>query len=68
MSAYRVKPGEAFYIYSMGKRLRVVAYAMTNDDANAYMEQHTEAAVVACFGGGLILMADKHDRGERDAT
>lgn len=65
MSAYRMKPGEAFYIYSMGKRLRVIAYAMTDEDANAYMERDDAAAVVAVFGGGLILLANKYDQGEK---
>jgi hypothetical protein len=62
VSAYKTDETEHFYIYSMGKRLRVIAYALSVADANFYMEKHDEAAVVACFGE-LVLMADKHDKG-----
>lgn len=62
MSAYKLAAYQHFYIFSMGKRLRVIAYALSEDDANAYMAKHDEAAVVAVFGQ-LILLADRHDRG-----
>ena len=53
---------EHLYVRSMGKALRLMAIADTDDDANRYMMRNDRAAVVACFGP-LILMADKHDNG-----
>lgn len=53
---------QTLYVRSMGKALRVLAIADNDKEANAYMERHDEAAVIAEFGP-LILMADKYDKG-----
>jgi hypothetical protein len=62
--AHKLKPEETLYVRSMGKALRVLAVFDNDAAANAYMEKHDEAAVVACFGP-LILLADKHDHGTK---
>lgn len=61
---YKSKPGEQLHIYSMGKRLRVIAIANDTDEANRFMAEHDEAAVIACLGP-FILLANKYDQGER---
>jgi hypothetical protein len=53
---------ENLYVRSMGKLLRVVAMFDNDDDANKYMENHDETAVVACFGS-FVLLANKYDKG-----
>lgn len=53
---------EELYIYSMNKRLKIIAIADDVESANSYMEKHDNAAVIACFGP-FILMADKYDKG-----
>jgi len=62
----RVGATEHLYIRSMGKALRVVAVAATDDEANADMERHPTWAVVACFPGRIYL-ADRYDPGVRIA-
>lgn len=41
---------EQLWIFSMGKRFRVRAITNTVDEANRFMERHTETALIACFG------------------
>ena len=55
---------EHFYIRSMGKALRVTAMFTSDDAANRHMERPgNNDAVVAVFKNGLVLLADKGDRG-----
>ena len=55
---------EHFYCRSMGKLLRVVAIADSDEAANDYVSRHDNAAVIACMGR-FVLMADKWDKGEQ---
>lgn len=58
-----IKPGKVdLYVRSMGKVLKVTAIALNTEIANAYMEKHQEAAMVAEVGD-LILLADQYDPG-----
>jgi hypothetical protein len=41
---------EQLWLYSMGKRFRVRAITDSVDEANGFMERHTETALIACFG------------------
>lgn len=60
---HRAKPEEQILLRSMGKSLRILAIATTDDEANDYMRRHDNAAVVACFGP-FVFMADKYDQGK----
>lgn len=53
------KSGENLYVYSMGKRFRVLGIFDTDADANAYCGRHDEAAVIACFGP-FVVVANKY--------
>lgn len=44
------RENDELWIYSMGKRFRVRAIFTTADDANAFMEKHSDATLIACFG------------------
>lgn len=55
---------DKLWVYSMGKRFLVRAVTDTTEEANAYMEQHPETALIACFGP-LNIIANKYE-GERD--
>lgn len=55
----KAKQTEEVWIYSMGKRFRLMAVADSDDEANRYMAAHDEAAVIACLGG-LVFMASKY--------
>jgi hypothetical protein len=59
------------YVRSMGKLLKVEAVfkdtSWGTEHANALMAKHSELAVVAATEG-LILLADKHDQGSKEAT
>lgn len=63
----RLDDNEVLYIRAMGKALRVVAIAHSDDEANAFMEKHMpRTGVVACFGKGeryRVYMADMNDMG-----
>ena len=50
-------------IYSMGKRFRVTAIFTSENDANAYMEKHEEAALIAEHKPFLFI-ASKYDDGK----
>ena len=58
---------ESLYIHDMGKAFRVTAIFSDTDEANRYMEEHTGQSVIACLGP-FILLADKHDDGQRLLT
>lgn len=60
------KPDETIWFHSMGKRFRIVAIFTTDADANAFMERHNDAALIAEFGPFRIL-ANKY-AGVRDAV
>ena len=61
---YTFKETHNVYIRSMGKLLRITAIAVGDDAANAYMETHDSAAMIAeC--GPFIFMADKYDPGTK---
>lgn len=57
-----VAKSEKLYVYSMGKRLRVLAVFDNDASANEYMGRNDRAAVVACFGP-FVFLADKYDNG-----
>lgn len=60
--------GLTLYVRSMGKALRVEAWFPDTEDgateANRMMAIHEELAVVAATDG-LILLANKYDRGTK---
>ena len=39
----------------MGKRFRVRAIATTDDEANAFMNNHSDTGTIACFGPFVII-------------
>lgn len=47
---HQARAGEHLWIYSMGKRFRVRAVTTTVDEANDFMENHRDTALIACFG------------------
>jgi hypothetical protein len=54
--------GKQLYIRSMGKALRVVAIAESDEEANRVCARTDAWAVVATLGS-LVLIADKYDPG-----
>lgn len=54
--------GVDFYVRSMGKLLKVVAFFDSKDEANDYMLKHDNAALVA-EAQGIYFLAEKYDRG-----
>ena len=54
------KPHEHLWVFSMGKRFRVLAIFSDVDAANTYCARHDEAAVIACYGP-FIIVANKHE-------
>ena len=58
----RLTDTEHLYVRSMGKALRVTVIATSEDEANAYMRTHHDAACIAEFGL-FIFLADKYDPG-----
>ena len=48
------------YVTSMGRTFEVLAIADTIDEANAYMEKNSKAAVFVCMGP-LVILADVHE-------
>ena len=44
------KPHEELWVFSMGKRFMVRAISDSESEANKYMENHTDTALIACFG------------------
>ena len=60
MSAHTAKDGENLYVYSMGKRFRVIGIFDTDTAANTYCAKHDAAAVIACFGP-FIIVANKYE-------
>ena len=52
---HSAKDSEIVWVYSMGKRFQVRAITTTVDEANKFMEQHTETALIACFGEFNII-------------
>ncbi|MFO1038421.1 MAG: hypothetical protein U1E45_16410 [Geminicoccaceae bacterium] len=54
--------GEAPFVHTMGKAIRVIDMFPTDDEVNAYMATHPEAALLAIIGG-MRLLAEKHDHG-----
>lgn len=43
----------------MGKKFRIRAVADTVDEANEYMERHSDAALIACIGK-LCMIANQY--------
>lgn len=54
---------ETLYIRSMGKALRVTAIFTSADAANAHMARPGNNDAVVAEVNGLVLLADKGDRG-----
>lgn len=52
---HQAKPDEMFWTYSMGKRFRVRAIATTDNEANAFMNNHSDTGTIACFGPFVII-------------
>ena len=50
------------YVRSMGKALRITAIFHMADEANAYLDKHTDEAVIAVIGD-YILIANVYDKG-----
>lgn len=53
------KTHEDVWVLSMGKRFRIRAITDSVHEANAYMERHTEAALIACIGD-LCIIANQY--------
>ena len=47
---HAAKPDEHLWVTSMGKKFRVRAITDTVDEANDFMESHTDTALIACYG------------------
>ena len=62
---YLHKPDEYLMVRSMGRTFRVTAIFDNDDEANKYMEQHTDQAVIACFGP-LVIIAQVYAGVEAD--
>lgn len=54
----------SLYFHVMGRAVKVVALADTDNAANAHMTATPGASVIHCHSG-LVIMADKADEGER---
>jgi hypothetical protein len=54
--------GASLYHHVMGRAFRVVAVADTEAEANEHMERTPGASVIDCYAG-LVIMADKEDKG-----
>lgn len=48
------------WAYSMCKRFRIRAITTTDDEANDFMANHQETALIACFGPFNII-ANKYE-------
>lgn len=46
---------EEVWVHSMGKRFMIRAITDSVDEANAFMEKHSETALIACFGPFNII-------------
>ena len=60
---HKAKQHERLVVYSMGKQFVVTAIADRADEANSYMANHKDEAVIACIGP-LIIIANTYS-GER---
>lgn len=49
------KKDEQLWVCSMGKRFAVRAITDNDGEANAFMERHTDTALIACFGPFCII-------------
>jgi hypothetical protein len=56
--------GASLYHHTMGRAFKVVALADTDDEANTHMERNPGASVID-YHEGLVIMADKEDKGRR---
>lgn len=54
--------GVGFYVHYLERYFRVLAVATTVEDANLYVQQNPEAALLVSLGP-LCMMANKNDRG-----
>lgn len=54
----------SLYFHTMGRAVKVVALADTDNAANAHMTETPGASVIHCHGG-LVIMADKSDEGRK---
>jgi hypothetical protein len=59
-SQHIAKAEEHLWVYSMGKRFRVMGIFEGDAGANAYCEKHDSAAVIACFGT-FVIVANKYE-------
>lgn len=55
-----IENGIKLYCKSMGKVFRVYEICESDDEANAYMEKHDDAAVIACDTRGRVYLACKY--------
>lgn len=46
---------EVLWIHSMGKRFMVRAITTSDDESNRFMENHSDTALIACFGPFQIV-------------
>jgi hypothetical protein len=49
------RESDQLWLYSMGKRFRVRAIFTNDDDSNAFMAKHNDAAIIACFGPFQVI-------------
>lgn len=54
----------SMYFHTMGRAFRVTATFRTDTDANAHMERNPDDAVIG-ERNGFIILADRHDQGEK---
>lgn len=58
----KLKDDQILHIYSMGKKIRVTAIFHDDDEANKYMENHSDEGVIACFDP-YVFIANVYDKG-----
>lgn len=63
---HTAKAHEHLWLHSMGKRFRVRAIADTVEEANAFMERHSETALIACFGPFNVVANQYEGKKEAD--
>ena len=52
---HHAKESELIWVCSMGKKFLVRAISDTDEEANKFMENHTDTALIACFGPFNII-------------
>jgi hypothetical protein len=65
---HQAKPDEHLWLYSMGKRFRVRAITTSDEEANSFMDTHSDTALIACFGPFNVIANCYEGIKESDGT